>query len=68
VECKLSNCCAGGAYSLFMSAELKSMREGEIAGNAKTGIQQEVPLAPPQLVASSVHHPKKGPEVVNQVR
>jgi len=65
VECELSNRRARGAYSLFTLAELKSMREGEIAGDAKTGIQQEVPSAPPQLVAGSVRHPKKGPEVVN---
>ena len=68
VECELSNCWAGGAYSLFTSAELKGMREGEIAGDAETGVQQEVPSAPPQLVAGSIRHPKKGPEVVTQVR
>jgi hypothetical protein len=66
MECELSNHWAAGAYSLFTSAELKGMKEGEVAADAETGIQQENPSAQPQLVASSVHQPKKGPEVVKQ--
>lgn len=67
MECELSNRRASGAYSLFTSAELKGMKEGEVAVDAETGIQQKIPSAPPQLVAGSVRRPKKGPEVVKQV-
>ena len=67
VECELSNRRAGGAYSLFTSAELKGMKGGEVAVDTETGIQQKIPSAPPQLVAGSVRKPKKGPEVVQQV-
>ena len=67
MECELSNRRAGGAYSLFTSAELKGMKEGEVAVDAETGIQQKIPSAPPQFVAGSVRQPKKGPEVVKRV-
>jgi hypothetical protein len=67
MEYELSNRRAAGAYSLFTLAELKGMKEGEIAVDAETGIQQANPSAQPQLVAGSVRQPKKGPEVVKRV-